>query len=181
MDLFGDTNTEIMDGLFAVPQRASHIVGSTSRGTTYNSRQRQAIAQMGATGILDAHNPSDTLGLRLRGGYASGDANPDDGTSSDFFFDRDFSAGIVLFDQLNGGIEAATHHLLSDPDLSGQPPDGAEILVTEGSFKATFVQPGVELKPIPWVALRLGTTLAWSTAPPSLSFVLQLSRGWRAT
>jgi len=171
LDMFGDADWKIGNCTLRTAAEGAVIVGSTDRATTYGSRNAQRVAQVGATGLLELENQKESLMFRLRAGYASGDANSDDGTTSDFAFDRDFSAGVVMFDQLNGGIEAATYNHLTDPDISGQPPDGVDALVTEGAFRrATFVQPAIQFKPISWMAARVGTTLAWATAPVSQPF-----------
>jgi hypothetical protein len=166
VDGFADVTTSLGDWTLRTAAEAAVILGVTNRATTYNARQRQNIAQLGATGLLALQNPSDSMTVRLRAGYASGDGDPDDAVAHDFGFDRDFSAGVVMFDQLSGGIEAATYSLLTDPDLAGKPPDAVDALVTEGTFRrAVFVQPAIEFKPISWVAARVGATLSWSTGP----------------
>ena len=64
--------------------------------------------------------------LRTRGvstgagfGYASGDADPADDQLNDFTFDRNHGVGMVLFDEVQGAIEAATHQNLINPEHVG--------------------------------------------------------------
>lgn len=138
------------------------IVGRTDRATTYGSPEAVDVLSGGAAGVLTVHAPEQRFQLHLRGGIASGDPDPDDGTSRDFTFDRDFDVGMVLFDQVLGGTDAATHALLSDPTRS-PPPDGAEALVTEGAFRrAAYLQPVVQITPVAWADLRFGVLLAGS-------------------
>jgi hypothetical protein len=138
------------------------ILGHTNRATTYGSREAVDVISGGATGVATLHAPQDVLQVHLRGGIASGDPDPDDTVSRDFSFDRDFDVGMVLFDQLAGGADAATHALLSDPTRS-PPPDGVEALVNEGAFRrAVFVQPVVQGTPLPWLDVRFGVLLAGS-------------------
>ena len=138
--------------------------------------QRHTPRGVGKCGPTRCHRPHGTtvsregFTARLRAAY-TGDGQPDNGVASNFLFDRDFSAGTVLFDQFKGGVEAASYQQLIDPDVSGQPPDGADALVTEGAFQsAVFVQPAIALSPIPWNQIRLGASLFWSTAPMSQPF-----------
>ena len=141
------------------------IAGRTDRATTYNARDKVGILSLGATGTLSLAEPDDRLQFHLRTGYASGDGDPDDGTTHDFTFDRDFGVGMVMFDQVTGAIEAQAHALLSDPTIASQPPDGIETVVSEGAFRrAVFFQPVVQLDPHPWVGLRTGVVWAWGTA-----------------
>ncbi len=142
------------------------ILGRTNRATTYNAREWVGVTSLGVAGVVTAANPADRLKIHLMTGLASGDGKPDDGFTRDFTFDRDFGVGMVLFDQLLGGIDANTYNLLSDPDNAGVPPDGIDALVNEGAFRrAAYVQPAVEVKPHEWVNLKTGVVLAAATAP----------------
>lgn len=145
------------------------IIGNTDRATTYTSPQLVGVRAWGATGLL--RYETERWALTGRTGAASADDNPDDGLTGDFPIDRDFDVGMVLFDEVLGRVEAATYDLLSDPDNAGQPPDGVEVLVTEGSFRrAIFAQPIVDITPTSWLLLRLGATASWSLAPYSQAF-----------
>jgi hypothetical protein len=171
LDGFADGNWDVGDWKLRAAGEGATVIGRTSRATTYNSRQVIGIVQLAGTGVLEATTPSELLTLRFRAGLGSGDGNPDDSISWDFAFDRNYQAGMILFDQLGGGIDAAAHAQLSNPNLSGQPPDGVEALVTEGAIKrAGFVQPAVAIQPMPALTIRTGTTLSWATAPIAQPF-----------
>jgi hypothetical protein len=170
VDVFADKTFGGDELALRLSAEAAGILGDTDRATTYNSRDKVGVRQLGAAGQAALVTKAEHK-LVLRGGYASGDGNPDDGVTHDFTFDHNFDVGMVLFDEVWGGIEAATHTLLSDPERSGQPPDGVETLVTEGSFRrAVFGQPLVEVAATPWLAARAGVMAAWSTAPISQPF-----------
>ena len=148
------------------------ILGSTDRATTYSSRETIAVMSGGATGSLQLISDEDQVWLvTTRAGWASGDADPDDGVSRDFTFDREFDVGMVLFDQVLGRVEGATYDLLSDPGNSGQPPDGVDAIATEGAFRrAAFVQPIVDVNPHQILLLRAGVSASWATAPHAQPF-----------
>jgi len=149
------------------------IVGMTDRAPTYARPDGVGLVSGGAAGVLTVHDPAEQLQIHLRAGVASGDPEPDDGVSRDFTFDRDFDVGMVLFDQLMGGVEGATHALLTDPTRS-PPPDGVDAVVTEGAFRrALFAQPVVQVTPWPWLDVRLGVLMASGSvdvAQPYYSF-----------
>ncbi len=153
---------------------AAGILGTTSRATTYNATDALQVMSGGAAAEAGVDILHGVLGIMVRGGWASGDTNPDDDITTDFTFDPNFSAGMVLFDELAAGIEASTYAELSDPENAGQPPDGAELLVTGGAVRrAKFVQPVLHLQPLDWFRADAGVMAAWSTAPwsdPYLSF-----------
>ncbi len=136
------------------------ITGETDRSLSYAARRMMGVVSGGVAGVVGLHAPGDRVRALLRGGLASGDPDPDDGITGDFSFDRNFDVGMVLFDQLSGGVEAATHSQLTDPTRS-PPPDGVDALVTEGAFRrAMFVQPVFEYEPIHWLEFKVGVLLA---------------------
>ena len=139
------------------------VTGETDRTLTYSSRHLVGVVSGGAAGVATIHAPGDLFRVRLRGGVASGDPDPDDGLTRDFSFDRDFDVGMVLFDQVSGGTEAAAHALLTDPTRS-PPPDGVDALVTEGAFRrAFFAQPVFEYEPVYWLGFKIGALFASGT------------------
>ncbi len=175
VDLFGQFPLALTSsgwGLLAAAEGAV-IAGSTDRATTYASPERVSVFSGGAAGVVTVHSPQKRFQAHLRSGIASGDPETDDGVSRDFTFDRDFDVGMILFDQLMGGIEGGTYDLLTDP-TSSPPPDGVEALATEGAFRrAVFVQPVLQGAPRPWLDLRLGLLLAGGSvlyAHPYYSF-----------
>ncbi|MBW2256169.1 MAG: hypothetical protein JRI25_16455, partial [Deltaproteobacteria bacterium] len=142
------------------------LVGHTDRATTYNAREGVNVAQFGAAGVASVETPCERFGGQLWAGFASADGDPDDKLQHGFAFDPNFGAGMVLFDQVLGAVDAATYVLLDDPEIAAQPPDGVESLVREGAFNgATFVQPVLQATPMPYLDLKVGTTWTWANAP----------------
>ena len=168
VDAYGDLHVQIWDtgwsARFAL--EAAAILGTTDRSLSYEERSRLGIAQAGLTGIASLRAPGEKLQFHLRGGWASGDGQPDDEVSHDFTFDRDFDTGMVLFDQLQGGVAAANHVLLSDPEHGGSPPDGVDAVVTEGAFRrGLFVQPIVQVSPLSWLDAKVGVMVGVASTP----------------
>lgn len=166
IDLYGDVPFGLGGWTVRAAAEGAAILGRTSRAQSYNARDGLAVASAGLTGLVQVTPPAGPLGAVLRGGWASGDGDPDDGASNDFTFDRDFDVGMVLFDELLGAVDAAAYAQIADPEHAGGPPDGAETLVAEGAFRhAAFVQPLVTVVPVPWLSARAGVMAAWNTAP----------------
>ncbi len=150
---------------------AATIVGRTDRATTYNAPDGVGILQGGATGLATLTEPSERLRFHLRTGWASGDGAPDNKRAHDFVFDRNFVVGSVLFKHVLGGIDAATHAILVDPQYAGQPPDGVDAVVSEGAIRrVAFLQPVVEARPVEWGVLRVGAVGVLGTAPVAHPF-----------
>ena len=145
---------------------AALIGGRTNRAVSWNAPEDLSVLSGGVTGLAEVRSPNNVFGGTLRAGWASADKDADDGVTSDFAFDRDFDAGMVLFDELLGGVEAATYNLVTDPENTGTPPDGVDGLVTEGAVRRTlFVQPVLRGTPLPFLDMQIGVLLAWSSGP----------------
>ncbi len=179
-----DTFVSMLDATVSVPMalgelgwgvvldlEAAGVVGQTDRATSYNTPEQVRINSGAAAARLRIRSPEDRAILHVRGGFASGDGLPDDGVSTTFTMDRDFDAGLVLFHELLGSVDAATHALLSDPERSGQPPDGLDTLTAEGALRgAAYAQPVLQVQAGDRLDLRLGGMMAWSTAPVRQAF-----------
>jgi hypothetical protein len=149
----------------------AHLRGNTSRFSNVYNPEGLKLETYGVVSRLSASMPDDLAQLHLHGGWSSGDGDPDDDTLNDYSFDRDYGVGMLLFDQHQSAIEVALYNQLTDPGNSGQPPDGVDALVSEGSARrVTFVQPIIEAKALPWLSLKTGVLLAWSTGPVSQGF-----------
>ncbi len=171
VDLYGDCPFPVGSATVRVAAEGAMVMGETSRAQSYSSRDGLTLQNGGVTALVEARLSPIPLRVAVRGGWASGDADPDDGQSGDFAFDRDFDAGMVLFDELQGALDAATYAQLSDPEHSGGAPDGAEALVGEGALRAaSFVQPVVELTATPWLSVKAGATVGWASKPVQAAY-----------
>ena len=179
VDAFTDLHLPLSSSLnLHLAAEGAGITGKTNRSTTYNARDRVHVLSAGAVGVAMLGMRDDTVMVGLSSGFATGDGDPSDDTMADFTFDRNFDVGMVLFDEVMGGIDAAHYNLVTNPAFAGRPPDGVEASVHEGAFRrATYVQPRVELSPMPWMRARLGMLFAWSTAPVSHGFYTHRNGG----
>lgn len=147
------------------------VVGTTQRALAYAAPDRTDVLSGALVGRIEAEDPKGLVIPRLDLGWTSASGDPDDGSLHDFTLDRNVNVGVVLFDELMGGVEAATYALLDDPTLSGGPPDGADALVTEGSVRrAAWIWPTVAVDPLDWLRLKAGYLAAWSTGPIAQPF-----------
>lgn len=166
VDLYGDAPLTIPGWTFRVAGEAAGILGTTSRAQTYNARDGLVVQSAGALALLEARPDAVPVRAIARAGWASGDGKLEDGYSRDFTFDRDLGVGMVLFDELQGAVDAAAYAELTDTTHSGSAPDGAETLVAEGAVRhASFVQPVIGVTPRPWIDVKAGVLFAWNTSP----------------
>lgn len=178
IDVYADFPVKLASVDLRFAAESAGIFGTTNRGASYNSRDGLAVSSGGFTALAEAKvKPIDLRGV-LRFGLASGDENPDDGSSGAFSFDRDFDVGMVMFEQVQGAVDAAAYAQLTDPEHSGGAPDGAESIVGEGAFRqAMFVQPIASVAPIKNVEVKVGVLLAWATTPISQPYATYRNGG----
>ncbi|MCB9680190.1 MAG: hypothetical protein H6733_01860 [Alphaproteobacteria bacterium] len=172
LDGFVDAHVALSDAWrLRVAAEAVLLTGRTERVLTYADTTGTKILSGGAALEVEVTGPGDWTTFHLRSGWASASGDPDRGVLKDFTFDRNYKVGLILFDQLMGGIEAGTYALLDDRAESGGPPDGAELLVSEGSVRrATYLFPAVTVRPSDWMDIQLGYIGAWSNGPIAQPF-----------
>lgn len=107
----------------------------------------------------------------LEFGFASGDADPHDGTVTAFSFDPDYKVGLVLFDTVLRGVSAMSAAEAADPGRIGQPLPGTDMLPTMGRVSgALYLNPTVQLKPLDRLTVMAGFLYAWSAVPFAQSY-----------
>ncbi len=107
------------------------------------------------------------LVAQLEVGYASGDANPNDGTEKRFVFDPNHKVGLLLFDEITRWQTARAAAAAVDPSLTNalRPAPGTNLLPTNGGvFGAQYLYPTAVYRPRPWLDLKAGAVIAQSTA-----------------
>lgn len=100
-------------------------------------------------------------------GYASGDANPNDGTEKRFVFDPNHKVGLLLFDEIMRWQTARASVAAQDPGLSNgnRPTPGVGLLPSNGGvYGAQYVYPTVVVRPQRWLDLKAGAVIAQTTA-----------------
>lgn len=166
VDGYIDRSFELPKGVkMRLAMEGAGIFGQTSRALTYQEREDLDVSSGAVVGLASLSFFEDKLQSHGKVALASGDANPDDNKSTQFTFDRNFSLGSVLFDQLLGSVALGSHRLVTDPEISGQPPRGVDAIVNEGAAGGILaLQKVVEGNPLPWLNLKAGVLLALATA-----------------
>lgn len=136
------------------------------------SREPEAIRSFGAAATVGAVRVKGRgqarfgdLVAELGWGYASGDADPNDGVNRRFTFDPNFNVGLVLFDHVLAWKTARAATLAQDPELTKRPAPGVQFLPSRGGvFGAAFLNPRVVVRPRRWLDLKAGVLIAQATA-----------------
>ena len=100
-------------------------------------------------------------------GYASGDADPYDGTQKRFTFDPNHKVGLLLFDEVLRWQTARAATAAQDPLLTNatRPAPGIDLLPSNGGvYGAQYVNPTFVFRPRHWFDLKGGMVVAQSTA-----------------
>lgn len=164
VDTFGDWTFRPDGWSLRLGAEGAFTAGRTDAARSYLHPEGVRVRQGGAT--VRAALGRGPVTAHLRGHWASGDSTTDDDVVTDFRYDRDADVGMVLFDEYLSAVNLGAWRLATDPARAAQPPDGVDLLVDEGAFHAaTALQPAVVLHAAPWLELRAGAVLAWSTSP----------------
>lgn len=100
-------------------------------------------------------------------GYASGDADPLDGTEKRFTFDPNHKIGLILFDEVLRWNTARAAAAAQDPLLTNgtRPPPGLNLLPSNGGvFGAEYINPTFIWRPRGWWDFKMGAVIAQTTA-----------------
>lgn len=105
------------------------------------------------------------LVTELEWGYASGDADPLDGTTRRFTFDTSHNVGLVLFDHVLQWKTARAATIAQDERVVGRAAPGLQLLPSNGGvFGATYLNPRILFRPVRPLDIKLGLLWAHSTA-----------------
>ena len=100
-------------------------------------------------------------------GYASGDADPYDGTEKRFTFNANHKVGLLLFDEVMRFQTARSASAAQDPFLSNatRPTPGVQLLSSNGAvFGAQYINPTFIYRPRYWIDFKGGMVVAQTTA-----------------
>lgn len=103
--------------------------------------------------------------VSIEWGYATGDADPNDGVQRRFNFEPSHKVGLVLFDHVMAWTTARSAVNATDPTLVQRPNPGLQFHPSNGSvFGATYLYPTLVLRPRRWIDLKGAALIAQSTA-----------------
>ncbi len=140
-DLYADHHFKVKDFSFRAAGEGAFLTGHTDRTLTQVA-DPVGVRGLGAAAELGARYEPLDLGLRLRTGYATGDANADDNTLYRFRFDPNYSVGLVLFDHYLPAVTRASVQSIHDPSLTARAPKGVNGLINDGGIEnALYVSP----------------------------------------
>jgi len=160
----------VFGGFESALQVGDSTLAPTLEQTTSN--QRESIAGMGATLHLGAVFTNDAaaptrgqLVLELEWGWASGDADPYDGTDHRFEFDPSYNVGLLLFDEVLAWKTARAATIGEDELLGPRPRPESSQLASNGAVTgATYTHPQVIYRPLADLALQAGAVIAQTTS-----------------
>ncbi|MFH1131962.1 MAG: hypothetical protein V1754_11545 [Pseudomonadota bacterium] len=105
------------------------------------------------------------VSLSFETGYASGDNDRNDATVRNATFHPDYRVGLILFDQLLGGLTANAADRLADSGHQAQAPHGTQhVPSNEGVTNALYFWPQLAYSPLDKLKLRVGLLWARSVA-----------------
>jgi hypothetical protein len=111
--------------------------------------------------------PYGDIAATFEMGYASGDADPYDGTQRRFAFDPNHRVGLLLFDEVLRFQTARAATAATDPLLANaqRPTPGVDLLPSNGGvFGAQYINPTVVYRPRYWFDVKGGMVVAQSTS-----------------
>jgi hypothetical protein len=143
-DVYGDHTMSVADDFeIRAAAEAAFLTGTSNRSLTQDG-QPVSVTGLGAAAELGVHYEPAKLGLELRSGYASGDANTDDDTLYRFRFDPNYNVGLVMFDYYLPAVTRTSVSAIHDPARSGEAPKGVGGLVNDGGIEnALYLSPRV--------------------------------------
>lgn len=164
-----------VSGFFFGEAEAAGIWGTTNLLRTVEeakSATPEKLRTFGAAARLGfAHEPKGyvdryaDLTAAVSWGYATGDADPYDGTTRRFVMNPNFNVGLVLFDHVLAWKSARAATAASDPLLLNRAPPGVDRLPTNGGIAgATYVNPTIVYRPVRTLDLKAGVLFASATA-----------------
>ncbi len=155
-----ETTADVIDFFFNAPitfregdlrvvpsMEAVYITGETEANKSLNAPEGSDVEQYGLAASLSAETA--TVDLVLEGGYASGDPDPFDDEITDFRFNYDYNVGLLMFERVLSAASAYSSQQFYDPALSRVPPEGIDLLPTNGAVtNAVYGYPRLRLRPL---------------------------------
>ncbi|MEA2749880.1 MAG: hypothetical protein QOI41_4023, partial [Myxococcales bacterium] len=148
----------------------SWATGTWSDADASNKARHDASARSVSSSYLGNPTtkgvPYGDLVAQVEVGYASGDADPYDGTQRRFTFEPNHKVGLILFDELIRWQTARSATAATDPLLTNatRPTPGVDLLPTNGGVSgAEYINPTFIFRPRHFFDLKGGMVIAQST------------------
>lgn len=160
--VFGDTN------MLRTPDQAR--TGQKTKLLSYGTAALVGLVHTAARDAAPKAGAPDHWGDlvgQVEVGYASGDADPYDGTEKRFTFDPNHRVGLLLFDEIMRWQTARASVAAQDPLLGNaqRPTPGVQLLPSNGGvFGAQYVNPTFIWRPRHFWDLKAGAVVAQTTA-----------------
>lgn len=168
LDIFAERNWRNPGRTWAYRAAAEgiYLFGETTRADAPRAEGPIEVAAFGAAAHLEARHICTGIGVQLRSGFASGDANPRTPSLHRFRFDPNYRVGLLLFDH---HIPAWTRHSVDgaeDELRLRDTPRGIDNLVESGSVtNALYVHPILQWDATEDLSFATGLLAAFSHRP----------------
>ena len=154
---------------------AALLTGATNYVRTPEAearRQDEKIRAWGGQFTLGAAHTAKDGNLQwgdvvasLEWGFATGDADPNDGVQRRFTFEPNHKVGLVMFDQAMAWTTARSAVNATDPGLVNRGNPGLQFYPSNGGvFGASYLYPTIVVRPKHWIDLKGAMLVAQSTA-----------------
>ncbi len=172
-DLFVDRTLPLgrRGARFQLGAEVAGEVGRSSLKPGWPVEERRTVVRGAAVvdGAIDA--AAAPLRFGLRAGVVSGDPDPVDGVDTGYALDRDFNAGLILFDEVLAGVGARS--AVQVEELTG---NDASSLAGEGAIAGgLFALPYLSIRPHRYLDIRVGGLLA--AAPAGIGAIEPVDEG----
>jgi hypothetical protein len=150
----------------AVRSNCSRSLDPTKPAPDEKVRSFGASATLGAVHLgREAKKKWGKAVVEVEWGYATGDADPCDGTTKRFVMDPNHNVGLVLFRHVMAWKTARAATIAQDPGIMNRPSPGVQLLPSNGGiFGATYLNPRLVVRPKPWLDLKGGVLVAQTTS-----------------
>lgn len=173
-DLSGHTESPVagINARVFASAEAAWVTGKTDLAAEVLRPTQATIQRVGAiarVGLMQSTGPNKTavgpFGIALEWGYASGDADPGDGTDHRFTMSPSRRTGLLLFDEALRWKTARSAVALEDPRVGLRATTTSWGVASGGGVTgATYLMPELLYRPLPQLDIRTSAMIAQSTA-----------------
>lgn len=168
LDAAATHSFDVADGAVVIDFGAevAGFFADTDRVLARQTAQPVRVTAAGGALETSALHRATEIALHLDAGFATGDADPDDDTIYRFRFDPNYRVGLILFDHYIPAVTRLAYERAVDPDNLGEPPKGAEGLISDGTVEnAIYLNPQLTFGAPDGLLAGVGALVAWSEQP----------------